>query len=68
RPQRGNFWLMLIRSFRSIWRWRVRLFQVVPVMNIRGSVDFNRLVPSGVCTLFEYFSKPEYGIHQMNPK
>ncbi|CAF3789378.1 unnamed protein product [Rotaria magnacalcarata] len=28
RPQRGNFWLMLIRSFRSIWRWRVRLFQV----------------------------------------
>ncbi|CAM4851025.1 unnamed protein product, partial [Rotaria magnacalcarata] len=27
--------LMLIRSFRSILRWRFRLFQVGPVLDIR---------------------------------
>ncbi|CAF4928653.1 unnamed protein product [Rotaria socialis] len=39
RPERGNFWLMLIRSFRDGVLGQYRdgeLFQVVPVMDIRG--------------------------------
>jgi hypothetical protein len=35
---------------------------------VPSKISFNLLVPSAVCTLFEYFSKPEYGIHQMNQK
>ena len=31
-------------------------------------ISFNPLLPPAVCTLFEYFSKPEYGIRQMNQK
>ncbi|CAF4173132.1 unnamed protein product, partial [Rotaria magnacalcarata] len=52
--------LMLKRSFRLI------LFQVGSIMEITGGFGFNPVLSPAVCTLFEYFSKPEYGIHQMN--
>ncbi|CAF4098831.1 unnamed protein product, partial [Rotaria magnacalcarata] len=51
---------MLKRSFRLI------LFQVGSIMEITGGFGFNPVLSPAVCTLFEYFSKPEYGIHQMN--
>ncbi|CAF5007030.1 unnamed protein product, partial [Rotaria socialis] len=68
RPQRCNFRLMLKRSFRLIYIWSFRLFQVVSIMEITGGFGFNPVLSPAVCTLFEYFSKPEYGIHQMNQK
>ncbi|CAF4247745.1 unnamed protein product, partial [Rotaria magnacalcarata] len=52
--------LMLIRSF--------RLCQVVLIMEITGGFGFNPVLSPAVCILFKYFSKPEYGIHQMNQK
>ncbi|CAF3383026.1 unnamed protein product, partial [Rotaria socialis] len=38
------------------------------IMEITGGFGFNPVLSPAVCTLFEYFSKPEYGIHQMNQK
>ncbi|CAF5139238.1 unnamed protein product, partial [Rotaria magnacalcarata] len=43
-----------------------KLFQVVPIMEITSGFDFNPVLPPPLCTLFEYSSKPEYVIHQMN--
>ncbi|CAM2723152.1 unnamed protein product, partial [Rotaria socialis] len=69
---------MLKRSFRLIYIWSfrlfqvvsskriVKLFQVVSIMEITGGFGFNPVLSPAVCTLFEYLSKPEYGIHQMN--
>ncbi|CAF5158530.1 unnamed protein product, partial [Rotaria magnacalcarata] len=70
RSQRCNLRLMLKRSFRLIYIYGVldcfKLFQVVSVMEITGGFGFNPVLSPAVCTLFEYLSKPEYGIHQMN--
>ncbi|CAF4101051.1 unnamed protein product [Rotaria magnacalcarata] len=41
---------------------------VVAMMEITSDFGFNPVLPPPLCTLFEYFSKPEYGIHQMNQK
>ena len=47
------------------------LLKIIPkkvsyLTKVPSKISFNLLLPSAVCTLFEYFLKPEYVIHQMN--